>query len=191
MVEETHDRVLPVMSSIIVTRKLTAEERAAAGWTSADAAYDTRAKVHYFRMLPEGRFMFGTRGGSSLRPWMLRNLQRRIRKDFREMFPAWADVEATHEWNGLLALTWRRTMHIGPLDGWDGAWTAFGYHGNGVAMGAYAGGLVAEMALGERRRESLPAQMAGELIRFPLPWARMAYIKGYYAWWDMKEWWNG
>lgn len=184
-------RILPVMSSIIVTRPLTDDERAAAGWTSDQAVYDTRAKVHYFRMLPEGRMMFGTRGGSSLHPWMLKNLQRRHRKDLTAMFPAWTDVEITHEWNGLLALTWGRTMHIGPLDGWANGWTAFGFHGNGVAMGTYAGKLVAEMALRDRRPQDLPPQMAAPLRRFPLPWARMAYIKGYYLWWDMKERLNG
>ena len=82
-------------------------------------------------------------------------------------------------------------MHIGPLDGWANGWTAFGYHGNGVAMGTYAGKLVAEMALGDRRPQDLPPQMAAPLRRFPLPWARMAYIKGYYLWWDMKERLNG
>ena len=131
--------------------------------------------------------LFGARGGSSLHPWNVKRLQHAIREDFKRMYPAWADVEITHDWNGLLALTWARTMHIGPLDGWDGAWTAFGYHGNGVAMGSYSGKLVAEMAMGKVKREDLPVQMSGPLRRFPLPWARMAYIKGYYVAWDLKE----
>lgn len=184
------DRVLPVMSSILVTRKLTEDEKAAQGWTAAEAAYDTRSRVHYFRLLPEGRFMFGSRGGSSLHPAPLVRLRRRIRRDFVEMFPAWTDVEWTHEWNGLLALTWARTLYAGPLGDWPGAWTAFGYHGNGVAMGSYAGRLIADMALRDLKRETLPPQISAPLRRFPLPWARMAYIKGYYVAWDLAERWR-
>ncbi len=184
------DRVMPVMSNIVVTRKLTEDELAAQGWTAREATYDTRSRVHYFRLLPEGRFMFGSRGGSSLNPILLKRLRKRVRRDFAEMFPAWTGVEMTHEWNGLLALTWARTMYAGRLGDWPGAWTAFGYHGNGVAMGSYAGRLVADMALGGLRPADLPPQIAAPLRRFPLPRARMAYIKGYYVAWDLAEKWR-
>lgn len=180
------DRVLPVMSSVMVTRKLTAAE-IADGWRSDQAAYDTRARVHYFRLLPEGRFMFGSRGGSSLNDWMLARLNRRIRADFETMFPAWADVEAEYSWNGLLALARDKALYVGPLGEWDDAWTGYAYHGNGVAMGSYAGALLADLAIGDRKRSEFPALMRAPARRFPLPRLRMAYIKGYYALWDAQD----
>ena len=59
--------------------------------------------------------------------WMLERLKRRIGTDFAAMFPAWKNVEWTHHWNCLLALTWARTMNIGPLEGWNGGWRTTGY----------------------------------------------------------------
>ncbi|MEM7545976.1 MAG: FAD-dependent oxidoreductase [Pseudomonadota bacterium] len=181
------DRVLPVMSSIMVTRPLTGGELQGPGWASDQAAYDTRARVHYFRLLPDGRFMMGTRGGSSLHPLMLKRLDRQIRIDFEHLFPHWAHVEAEYKWNGLLALARDKSMYVGPLGDWRNAWTAAAYHGNGVAMGSYAGKLLAELAVGDLQMDDLPAIMRGPLRRFPLPRLKMAYIKGYYAAWDIAE----
>ena len=55
---------MPALSNIIVTRRLTRRERAEQGWTSRVMAYDTRNLLHYFRLLPDGRFLFGGRGGT-------------------------------------------------------------------------------------------------------------------------------
>ncbi len=181
------DRVLPVLSSIMVTRQLTPAELQGPGWTSDQAAFDTRSLVHYFRLLPEGRFLFGARGGSSLNLAFQRSLNKRIRADFERMFPHWAHVETEYMWNGLLALARDQSLHVGRLGDWEDAWTACCYHGNGVAMGSWSGKLLAELAIGERRQADLPAIMRSPLPRFPLPRLRMAYIKGYYAIWDAKE----
>ncbi len=184
-------RVMPVMSSVMVTRPLTGAELQGPGWASDQAAYDTRARVHYFRLLPDGRFLMGTRGGSSLNPVLLRRLDTQIRKDFETLFPHWAHVEAEYKWNGLLALAWSKSLYVGPLGDWQNAWTAAAYHGNGVAMGSYAGRLLADLAVGAIRQADLPAIMRGPLRRFPLPRLKMAYIKGYYIGWDIAEWLRG
>ncbi|MEM7268833.1 MAG: FAD-binding oxidoreductase [Pseudomonadota bacterium] len=180
-------RFLPVLSSIMVTRPLTHDELQAQGWWSDQAAYDSRALIHYFRLLPEKRFMFGMRGGSSLSRWADQRLARRIREEFDAMFPAWAHVETDHRWTGLLALARSYSQYVGRLGDWPDAWTAFAYHGNGVAMGSYCGRLMADMALGDLDPTDLPPIMSEPPPRFPLPQARMAYIKGYYALWDLGE----
>jgi hypothetical protein len=36
----------------------------AQGWTSPLMAFDSRKLLHYFRLLPNGRFLFGGRGGT-------------------------------------------------------------------------------------------------------------------------------
>ena len=56
-------RFMPVQSSIILTRQMTQTELNAQGWTSDQMAYDTRKLLHYFRLLPDRRFLFGMRGG--------------------------------------------------------------------------------------------------------------------------------
>ncbi|WP_417207901.1 NAD(P)/FAD-dependent oxidoreductase [Antarctobacter sp.] len=159
-------RTLPVQSSVIVTRPLTEDERQAAGWTSAQMAYDTRFLLHYFRQLPDGRFLFGMRGGLRATPAAQARLSRRIRRDFARMFPAWAEVGITHEWSGLVCLMCPLVPFVGAVPDQTGLFAAMGYHGNGVAMGSYAGRLVADKLLG------LPTQAPDWLgsapPRFPL-----------------------
>ena len=54
-------RYIPVQSSVIVTRPLTNAELQAQGYTSTRVAADSRQLLHYFRMLPDNRFLFGMR----------------------------------------------------------------------------------------------------------------------------------
>jgi len=58
-----HARYMPVQSSVLVTRPLTDAELGSAGWTSDQMCYDTRNLLHYFRLMPNRRFLFGMRGG--------------------------------------------------------------------------------------------------------------------------------
>lgn len=161
-------RLLPMQSSVIVTRPLTEAERTAQGWTSDLMAYDSRTLLHYFRLMPEGRFLFGMRGGNRATPRAEARIARRIRADFARMFPAWAGVGIDHEWSGLVTLTARGTPFVGEVPGQTRVWAALAYHGNGVAMGSYAGALVAELIRGRAPRWPFPDAMKVPLARFPL-----------------------
>lgn len=180
-------RFLPVVSSIMVTREISDEEQKAQGWWSDQAAYDSRALVHYFRMLPEGRMMFGVRGGTSLSTRGDHYLKTMIRREFDAVFPDWRHIGATHRWTGLLSLARDRSLYTGPIPDMPNAWTSFAYHGNGVAMGSYCGRLLADMALGDLTPGALPLPMRATARKFPAAALRMAYIKAVYAWWDVKE----
>ena len=52
---------LAEQSSILVTRPLSGHELSAQGWTSRQMSYDTRHLLHYFRLLPDNRMLFGLR----------------------------------------------------------------------------------------------------------------------------------
>ncbi|SFB06486.1 Glycine/D-amino acid oxidase [Poseidonocella pacifica] len=154
-------RILPVFSNIMVTRPLTDAEREAQGWHSRQMCYDTRNLLHYFRLLPENRMLFGMRGGLRATESSDRRMARAIRAHFDEMFPAWRAVETTHFWSGLVCLTGARRPYIGPVPDMKGVWTGFGWHGNGVAMGTYAGRVLAGCVTG--------AGDIPELLRAPPP----------------------
>ena len=51
---------LPIISAIIATRPLSDEERAAHHWHTEQPAANTRRILNYYRMLPDGRFLFGS-----------------------------------------------------------------------------------------------------------------------------------
>jgi glycine/D-amino acid oxidase-like deaminating enzyme len=158
-------RTLPVPSDVLVTRPLTAEELSDQGWTSRQMCYDTRDHLHYFRLMPDGRMLFGMRGRAQDRPADPAS-RTRLRAEFARIFPAWADVETPHHWQGLVCLTRKLAPFAGPVPGMAGAFAAFAYHGNGIAMGSHAGRLVADLALG--RPVQVPQVMAAPPGRFPL-----------------------
>lgn len=172
-------RLLPVLSNIVVTRPLDDAERAAQGWRAQTPIYDSRRLLFYFRLLPDGRFLFGARGGTDAgasgavraRAWMVRRLGR--------SFPAWAGVEVTHFWRCLACLSRRLTPFVGRLDDESEVYASLAYHGSGVAMGTWCGRAAARMIAG--RHERLPAPIAAPLARFPVPGLRLWYLRLAYA----------
>lgn len=65
-------RYLPAQSNVIVTRPLTYAELEAQGWTTRQMCYDDRFFLHYFRLMPDNRMLFGMRGGCSARAGRMR-----------------------------------------------------------------------------------------------------------------------
>jgi glycine/D-amino acid oxidase-like deaminating enzyme len=172
-------RFLPAQSSVIVTRPLSPAEQAAQGWTSDRMGYDSRLLLHYFRKLPEGRFLFGMRGGLRATPRETAALSRRIRRNFHALFPAWRDVEITHEWSGLVCLMRHLIPFVGAVPEAPGLYAAMGFHGNGVAMGTHAGASVAALMRGETPRDC-PAFLSRPPARFPLGRFRRALLRPAY-----------
>lgn len=171
-------RYMPTQSNVLVTRPLTLAEKAAQGWTSAQMAYDTRNLLHYFRLMPDGRFLFGMRGGLLSSPRAEARARRRTRQHFERMFPAWSKVESTHAWSGLVALARHRLPFAGPIPEAERLWAGLCFHRNGVAMGTYTGHLLARAILGQ---PYTPVAMAQPLPRFPLGKARRALLPPVYA----------
>ncbi|MGJ8603281.1 MAG: NAD(P)/FAD-dependent oxidoreductase [Marivita sp.] len=174
-------RYLPVHSSIIVTRPITPVEQAQQGWTSLQMCYDTRFLLHYFRLMPDGRFLFGMRGGLRATPKAEAALSRTIRANFHRLFPEWRNVEITHEWSGLVCLMRSLTPFAGAVPDQPGLYAAMGYHGNGVAMGSYLGARIADSVLRRAATGPMPAFLSHPPKRFPLGPYRRALLAPAYA----------
>lgn len=142
-------RYFPAQSSVIVTRPLSDEELAAQGWTSTQMSYDSRNILHYFRLMPNGQFLFGMRGGLATNPRVHYAIRKNIRSDFEAMFPAWANVETPWYWSGFVCYSANMTPFASEVPGTPGMFAGFAYHGNGVAMGSYCGALLAQQITGE------------------------------------------
>ncbi len=180
-------RLLPVVSTILVTRPLSEAERAAQGWTRFTPAGDTRTLLHYFRLLPDGRFLFGGRGtakGTARGEAQARSL---LRSDFERMFPAWRAVATTHTWQGNICTTRSGTPSLGPLDAKQTVWTALGYHGNGVAMSTWSGRTLAGLISGDPAIGMLPGFLRRPPVRFPLPALRRRYLQAAYLVYGLRD----
>jgi glycine/D-amino acid oxidase-like deaminating enzyme len=183
-------RYLPTQSAVLVTRPLSDAELAAQGWTSDQMAYDTRNLLHYFRLMPDGRFLFGMRGGLLSSAWSERRVQARVRADFEAMFPAWKDVPSPHHWSGMVCLARNLVPFVGPVPDYPGMFAGLAYHGNGVAMGSYAGRLLADLALGREPDCVYPAPMRKPMTRFPFGGARRVVLPPLYAWMKLLDLWG-
>ena len=167
-------RVLPLQSNIVVTRPLTAGELAAQEWRNDCPTIDSRNLFFYYRLLPDRRLMLGGRGdmggtaegAERTQDWMIRRLG--------QIWPAWADVEVTHRWRGLVCLTREQVPAIGRFPDDDSVYFGFGYHGNGVNTATWTGREIARWLAGanspaQATPDHLPAAVRGFSGRFPLP----------------------
>ncbi len=180
-------RYMPSQSNILVTPPLTGDEIAAQGWSSGQMAYDTRNLLHYFRLMPDRRFLFGMRGGLLSSPGAERRARRATRRDFERMFPAWRDVPSPWQWSGLVCLSRRRLPHAGPVPGHPGLFTGLAFHGNGIAMGSYAGRLLADLALSRAPATPPPSLMTAPMRRFPLGRLRRLAMPAAYAYYGLRD----
>ncbi|MBO9395400.1 FAD-binding oxidoreductase [Shimia sp. R9_2] len=179
-------RFLPAQSSILVTRPLTLAEQKAQSWTSAQMAYDSRNLLHYFRLMPDGRFLFGMRGGLPTTRPAHEAIRTRIKREFAQLFPAWREVETPHFWGGFVCYSRAQTPFAGKVPGADDLFAAFAFHGNGVAMGSYAGLLLAQEILGTGTHRH-PEIMRATPQRFPLGRARRLLMYPAYLYYAFKD----
>ncbi|MEP5631196.1 MAG: FAD-binding oxidoreductase [Tateyamaria sp.] len=179
-------RYMPAQSTVIVTEPLSDTALEAAGWTSDQMAYDSRRLLHYFRLMPDRRFLFGMRGGVFSSVSTEAVARTKVVSDFREMFPAWAKVGISHAWSGMVCLARGRVPFVGPVPNMPNVLAGFAYHGNGVAMGTFSGQLLADMAL-ERRPALYPAAMHHPARRFPLGRMRRALVPPVYAAYHLSD----
>ncbi|MEP5731432.1 MAG: FAD-dependent oxidoreductase [Sulfitobacter sp.] len=161
-------RYMPTQSSIIVTRPLSQTELDAQGWTSKQASYDTRHLLHYFRLMPDNRMLFGVRGGLLASTRSETRATQRARTDFEAMFPAWKDVETPHAWSGMVCIARNQMPFVGGVPGHPGMFTSLCYHGNGVAMASYCGALLADVVQGKNPDHIYPKAIQRPLARFEL-----------------------
>jgi len=174
-------RYMPTQSSIIVTRPLTQAELTAQNWTSRQASYDTRHLLHYFRLMPDNRMLFGVRGGLMATPGSEVRAMKRARADFDRMFPAWRHVETPHSWSGMVCIARDRMPFVGEVPDEPGMFASLCYHGNGVAMASYSGALLADLVQGKTPQRIYPEAVQRPLAKFELGRYRRAIMPFAYA----------
>lgn len=174
-------RYMPTQSSIIVTRPLTQSELGAQGWTSGQMAYDTRNLLHYFRLMPDNRMLFGVRGGLISSAGADQRAFDRARADFDQMFPAWKSVETPHSWSGMVCIARNEMPFVGEVPEHPGMFASLCYHGNGVAKASYCGALLADLVQDKTPERVYPRIVQRPLRKFELGRYRRAVMPFAYA----------
>lgn len=129
--------IVPVASLVIAT-KPNRELIETAIRTKAGVS-DTRLIPDYYRVLPEGRLLWGGRATAySPNPERIRRL---LRADIRRIYPQLAGTEIEMAWSGLMAFARHQMPVIALLS--DCVWAATGFGGQGLATTMLAGNLIA------------------------------------------------
>jgi len=146
LVRSVQRLVFPMNSVAIVTEPLTTAQQT---YLNPDGrtAQDSRWLHHYFRLTPDGRFLFGSHRHWRLEPDLL-DCAAALRQQMAQRFPLLADVPLSHVWAGNLGQTFDLVPHIGRL---NGVHYALGYSGQGVALSAYLGREAGLLLSGQKR----------------------------------------
>jgi glycine/D-amino acid oxidase-like deaminating enzyme len=131
-------RIIPIGSYIIATEPL-GEARATEVSPQRRMMSDTRNFLHYWRLSPDGRLVFG--GRTSFAPVSVPTARDRLYAAMVDIYPQLAGVRVSHAWTGNVGFTFDQLPHLTRR---DGVTYAMGYCGSGVALGSWMGTLAAE-----------------------------------------------
>jgi glycine/D-amino acid oxidase-like deaminating enzyme len=141
--------IIPVPSYMIATEPLGDNVRGGI-LPEGQTAADLKRLTNHFRLEPDGRLLFGGRGGfgNSEDPRSYAPLISRL----HQYFPQLGDVAIEYRWSGHVALTMDHVPHLHRPA--KGVVIAIGCNGRGVGMATSAGKVVADLICGRRDEES-------------------------------------
>ncbi|MGG7644318.1 NAD(P)/FAD-dependent oxidoreductase [Rhodovulum sp. YNF3179] len=171
-------RVMPINNFVVATEPLGADR--ARGLIRDDHAVgDSRFVINYFRLSADHRLLFG--GGESYGWRFPADIAAKVRRPMLEVFPQLRGVAIDYAWGGTLGITMRRLPHVARLAG--NIFSAGGYSGHGVAMGTFAGRVMADAIAGQAERFDVMAGVPAP--RFPggaaLRWPLLVLAMSWYA----------
>jgi glycine/D-amino acid oxidase-like deaminating enzyme len=129
-------RIVPLGSYIIATEPLS-EDLARELIPNGRMMFDSRHLLHYFRLTPDRRMLFGGRARFFPEtPRMVRESAELLRRAMLQVFPQLGGARVEHAWGGTLDVAFDMIPHAGQAGGLH---YAIGYAGHGVAMATYLG----------------------------------------------------
>ena len=177
-------RIIPIGSYIIATEILP-EAVAHEASPRGRMIYDSKNFLHYFRLTPDRRLLFGGRAAFFPEtPDSIRKSARILREGMVHVYPQLRDAKVEYAWGGTLDFAFDIMPHAGKL---DGLYYSLGYAGHGVAMATYLGAKMAETILSGRDENplaGLPFPRAPLGLYNGRPW----FLPFAGAWYRLKDW---
>jgi glycine/D-amino acid oxidase-like deaminating enzyme len=138
-------RIAPVGSFIIATEPLD-QSMCDDLLPHRRVASDSKNLLHYFRISPDNRLLFGGRARFAMSsPQSDEKSGKILRDSMVQVFPQLADARIDYCWGGLVDMTRDRMVKAGEH---DGQYYSMGYAGHGVQMATYMGRQMAEYMSG-------------------------------------------
>lgn len=174
---------LPVLSSVIVTQPLSAEQLTLSGLNHTQLVMDTRALKYYYRKLPDNRLLFGGRSAVYGKDAEKAIYPARLLSALKTCFPMLSELRCDYHWSGWVAVSYDDLPRV--CQAQPNVFYAAGYCGSGVSFSTQAGKRLAQLAMGELL-PALPIYLSA-LQPFPLPALRRVGQQAYYQWGRFKD----
>ncbi len=150
------NRSFPVLSNSIVTRPMTAAEKAACNFLTTEVITDTRTLRFYYRKLPDDRVQIGSRSAITGRDAENPRHLKLLVDGLHRKFPALQGIGIDYSWWGWVDLSHDMMPRVFQPDPAQSVFYALGYGGNGVMYSAQAGRRLAERIAGVAAGPDLP-----------------------------------
>jgi glycine/D-amino acid oxidase-like deaminating enzyme len=172
-------RVVPVGSYVIATAPLE-PSLARVILPKGRVMSDTWNLLHYFRLSPDGRLVFG--GRASFTPIGVERSARIMARAMRRVFPQLGTAPVEYAWKGNICVSRDRMPHAGRLDGLH---YALGYAGHGVALATWLGARMGDVLAGRR---AVPALTGDHPPPIPLYGGKPWFLPVVGAYYRMRDW---
>ncbi len=178
------NRTLPVLSQIIVTEPLTAEQLSACNFLTSNVIMDTRALKYYYRKLPDNRILFGGRGAITGKGADDPYYANRLLEVLKTSFPPLANIKFGYAWSGWICMALDDLPHIYQNEK-NNVFYSMGYCGSGVSFSVQAGKRLAEKVAGITS-PNLPLYQKA-LPKFPFAPLRRVGQWGYFHYGKIRD----
>jgi glycine/D-amino acid oxidase-like deaminating enzyme len=176
--------VAPVYDYVLVTEPLTAEQRRAIGWTGGQGLADRGNRFHYYRLLADGRILFGGyeaiyRFGNRVDDERLTRhpaTHALLARHLVETFPVLEGVGFTHAWGGAIDTCSRFCVTFGRALGGRAVY-AVGYTGLGVGASRFGARTALDLLDGRDSDSTRLKLVRTKPLPFPPEPARWAVIQ--------------
>lgn len=170
LVPAMRKKVIPIGSFIIVTEPL--PDSLSTQLSPRDRMiYDSRHYLHYFRLTPDNRMLFGGRAAFLPEtPSRVRHSAVILRRDMVRVFPQLRGAKVEYIWGGTLDFCFDTMPHAGKM---AGVHYAIGFAGHGVAMATYLGTQIARKIAarnGQQPFDNIPFPNAPVGLYGERPW---------------------
>ncbi len=177
LIPQMDGRVLPVISNIIVTRKMSEDEINAHNFKTFSPIANTKNLLYYYRKLPDNRILFGTRGDLTGSDQSNLAMSKKMEKFLKKIFPNWSDVTIDYKWRGLIALSQKLTPSIGKIEN-EEIYYGFGYNGVGVSAAPWTGKQLSKLVFSSNSKDLDVSKIyKGLPKKFIFPQLRTFYFK--------------
>ena len=186
--EKVDNKQFPVQSSIFVTAPLSESQKNACGLTSPMSFMDTRMMKYYYRVLPDGRLLFGGRGAVSAKGSDSNSEKQRLYNAMAKSFPALKGIAMDYFWSGWVSVSFDDMPRIfADTQSTNKLGYAMGYCGSGVSFAAFAGMRLAQRMMGQENFDTTLPLYSSPLPSFPFPAFRRLALHGLYQWAKVAE----